>query len=84
MKLEDGMFGGGFLAGIGVALVAPRILAALGSVAAPVAQTVVKSAMTVVDAVRELAAETSDALGDLVAEVRAERAGSARPPAVRH
>lgn len=58
------------LAGVGVVLVAPFLLA--GS--RPLAKKAVAAYLSVSDKVKESAAETKEKWADLVAEVRAERA----------
>ena len=75
--LEDafggfGGWGGGFLVGLGVAVIGPAILHVAGTVVRPVAKTLVKSALVVSDSVTGIVSETTEQAADLYAEVRAE------------
>ncbi len=63
------------LVGVGVALVAPVILPALGYVVRPLAKGIVKAGLTVKDMVVGIAAEAGEQISDLVAEARAEHYG---------
>jgi hypothetical protein len=79
-----GGWSGGLVVGVGAALVGPAVLAVAGSVVKPIAKTLVRGALVVSDAVTHLAAETSEQVNDLVAEVRVESAkgsgsGKSRP-----
>ena len=61
--------------GIGVALLAPVILPAVGAVARPLVKGLVKGGLTVVDTVKELTASSGEQLSDLYAEARSEHYG---------
>lgn len=90
--LEDtlGGWGGGLVVGVGAAFVGPALLAVAGVSVRPIARTLVRSTLAVVEAVSQVAAEASERVYDLVAEVRAESAekghagGKPRPTAVHH
>ena len=69
---------GGFALGVGVVLAAPSFLPSPGPVLRPLAKLVVRTALVVNDSVRALVAEVSEQMGDLVAEVKAERDGTSR------
>ena len=70
-------WGGGFLVGVGAALVAPIILPAAAAALRPVAKELIKGGLFVADSLRELLAEGEEHLSDLVAEARAEYKASA-------
>ena len=61
-----------FLAGVGVALVAPVVIPALAAGMRPLAKAMIKGGMMVYDKGAEVLAETGEQLSDLVAEVRSE------------
>jgi hypothetical protein len=76
--LDDVLKGwGGILIGFGAAMVAPALLPAAGSGIRPLAKTLVKGALAAADRVKEVVAEASEQVSDLVAEVRAENAAGA-------
>lgn len=80
MALLDEVFGNlgtTLLIGVGAALVAPVLLPAAGSVLRPVAKSLIKGGLYLVDAAQEVIAEGSEQLSDLVAEVQAERTAAA-------
>jgi hypothetical protein len=84
-----GGWGGGLVVGVGAALVGPTVLAVAGSIVRPVAKTVIRGALVVTDAFSQMAAETSEQLNDLVAEVRNETGGKggggkSRPATIHH
>ena len=60
------------LLGLGVAMVVPTVLPALGAGLRPFAKALVKGGVTLYDAAREGIAEAGEQLNDLVAESRAE------------
>lgn len=60
------------LIGIGVAVAAPVLLPAVGAVIRPVAKGVIKGGLFVADSLRELVAEGSEQVSDVVAEAKAE------------
>ena len=66
------------LVGVGVALLAPTVLPALGSSLRPLAKALVKGGVVVYDAVKESVAEAGEQFNDLVAEARAEIAEPAK------
>jgi hypothetical protein len=63
--------------GVGVALVAPVVLPMVASLFRPVAKGVVKGGITLADKMKEIAADASEQVSDLVAEARAEHYGKA-------
>ena len=67
-------WGPGLLIGVGAALVAPVVIPALVSVMRPLTKEAIKGYLTLMDKVCELAAEASEQLSDIMAEVQAERA----------
>lgn len=69
-------WGGSILIGVGVALAAPILLPAVGAVIRPVAKGVIKGGLFVIDSLKELVAEGSEQLSDLVAEAKAEYRGT--------
>lgn len=79
MALLDDVFSGWgttVLIGVGVALAAPVLLPAVGAVIRPVAKEIIKGGLYLMDSLQELAAEGSEQLSDLVAEVKSERAAA--------
>ncbi|MCL6582753.1 MAG: DUF5132 domain-containing protein [bacterium] len=70
-KMTKG-WGPAILVGAGVALVAPVILPLVGHLLRPVVKSAIKGGMIISGKVREMAAEASEQISDLVAEVRAE------------
>jgi len=77
--LDDAVKGwGGVLVGAGTALAATSLLPTAGSTLRPLAKALVRAALLVSESVQALVAEVTEQMGDLVAEVRAERAG--QPP----
>jgi hypothetical protein len=72
--LEDMLKGswGAALVGVGVALVAPTVLPAIGTAFRPLAKSAIKSGILLYDGVKEAIAEASEQVNDMVAEVRAE------------
>lgn len=73
--LEDGLSGStkSILVIMGVVLAAPIVLPAVASVSRPLAKTLIRGYLALVDTVKEFSAEAQEQVGDLVAEVRAER-----------
>ena len=67
-----GNIGPGLAVGLGVAVVAPLLAPAIGGVVRPLAKTAVKAGLLAVDAGREGLARLEEAIGDMVAEARAE------------
>ena len=78
MALVDNLFKGwgGMLVGFGAGVVAPTLFPDAGSKVRPVAKTVVKGMLAVADGLKTAVAEATEQVNDLVAEVRAERAGN--------
>ena len=72
--LEDVLKGswGAALVGVGVALVAPTVLPAVGAAIRPLAKSVIKGGVLLYDTVKESIAEAGEQVNDMVAEVRAE------------
>jgi len=66
----------GILVVLGVAVAAPLILPAVAAVSRPVAKSLIRGYLVLTDAIKELAAEAGEQVGDLVAEVKAERAAA--------
>lgn len=60
------------LVGLGIAVAAPNIIPAMASGLRPLAKVVVKSALSLFDAVKEGVAEAGEQINDLVAETRTE------------
>jgi predicted tellurium resistance membrane protein TerC len=60
------------LVGVGVALVAPTVLPAVGAVLRPLAKSAIKGGVMLYDTVKETIAEAGEQVTDMVAEVRAE------------
>jgi hypothetical protein len=75
---DDGLKGptGSILVILGVALAAPIVLPAVASVSRPLAKTLIRGYLALADSVKEFAAEAQEQVGDLVAEVKAERTAS--------
>ena len=63
------------LVGVGVALVAPVILPAVGYVVRPLAKGMIKAGLTLKDMVVSVTAEAGEQISDLVAEAKAEHYG---------
>ena len=72
---EDGLSGStkSILVILGVILAAPIVLPAVASVSRPLAKTLIRGYLALVDTVKEFSAEAQEQVGDLVAEVKAER-----------
>lgn len=72
--LEDMLKGswGAALVGIGVALVAPTVLPAVGTAFRPLAKSAIKSGILLYNGVKEAVAEAGEQVNDMVAEVQAE------------
>src|SRR5262249_32652005 len=83
--LEDVISGwtGGVLVGLGAAVIAPVIVPGAGASLRPVAKTLVKGVLVVADGVKGVIAEATEQVSDLVAEVRAESAGTGDGSGVR-
>jgi hypothetical protein len=64
------------LVGVGVALVAPTLLPAIGAGLRPLAKALVKGGVMVYDSMKETVAEAGEQLNDLVAEARSEMSES--------
>ena len=58
---------------MGVAVAAPLVLPAVAAVSRPLAKSIIRGYLMLTDAIKEFAAETGEQVGDLVAEVQAER-----------
>ena len=75
MALLEDVFKGTWgmaLVGVGVALVAPTVLPAVGAALRPLAKTAIKGGVMLYDTVKESIAEAGEQVTDMVAEVRAE------------
>jgi hypothetical protein len=72
--LEDVFKGswGAALVGVGVALVAPTVLPAVGAALRPLAKSAIKGGVMLYDSVKETVAEAGEQVNDMVAEVRSE------------
>ena len=80
MALLDNVLSGWsttLLVGVGVALAAPVLLPVAGAIIRPVAKGLIKGGLFVADSLKELVAEGSEQVSDLVAEARAEYNASA-------
>ncbi len=74
MALLEDVFKGTWgvaLVGVGVALVAPTVLPAVGVALRPLAKTAIKGGVMLYDTVKETIAEAGEQVNDMVAEVRA-------------
>jgi hypothetical protein len=74
---------GGVLIGFGAGLAASSAVPGAGSAIRPVAKGLVRGVLAAVDGLKQVLAEASEQLSDLVAEVRAESAeegGDGEPP----
>ena len=71
---EDALKGswGAALVGVGVALVAPTVLPAVGAALRPLAKSAIKGGVVLYDTVKEGIAEAGEQISDMVAEVRSE------------
>jgi hypothetical protein len=63
------------LVGLGIALVAPVILPAVGYIVRPLAKGVIKAGHSVKDMVVSVTAEAGEQISDLVAEAKGEHYG---------
>ena len=81
--MDDGLKGAvpSILVVLGVALAAPIVLPAVAAVSRPLAKTLIKGYLVLADTIKEFAAEAGEQVGDLVAEVKAERAATPDPAA---
>jgi hypothetical protein len=80
MALFDDAFSGWgttVLIGVGVAIAAPVLFPTVGAVIRPVTKGLIKGGLYIADSLKEIVAEGSEQLSDLVAEVKAERAAAA-------
>ncbi len=68
----------GILIGM-AAMLAPRIFPRLGNALRPLVKSAVRAGYALADKTKELAAETSEQLQDIVAEVKSEGETTARP-----
>jgi hypothetical protein len=68
------------LVGAGMVLALPVVLPVVGGALRPVAKAAIKGYLALADSVAEGAAALAEEFGDLVAEVRAERAVPPREP----
>jgi len=66
---------------LGVAMAAPIVLPAVAIVSRPLAKSLIKGYLVLADTIEEFAAEAGEQIGDLVAEVKAERATTLRAAA---
>ncbi|MFZ5447437.1 MAG: DUF5132 domain-containing protein [Thermodesulfobacteriota bacterium] len=73
--MDDGLKGAvpSILVVLGVAMAAPIVLPAVAAVSRPLAKTLIKGYLVLSDTIKEFAAEAGEQVGDLVAEVKAER-----------
>jgi hypothetical protein len=73
-----GGWGTTVLTGIVATVAVPVLLPVIGSILRPVVKEAIKAGLTLADTLQESVAEGREQLDDLLAEVRAERAMSAR------
>jgi hypothetical protein len=71
-EMFKGNIGSGLAVGIGVAVVAPLLAPVIGGVVRPLAKTVIKAGLLAADAGLEGLARLNEAIGDMLAEARAE------------
>ncbi len=73
--MDDGLKGAvpSILVVLGVAMAAPIVLPAVAAVSRPLAKTLIKGYLVLADTIKEFAAEAGEQVGDLMAEVQAER-----------
>lgn len=71
----------GLAFGIGAAIVAPVVVPVLAGVAKPLAKATIKSGMMLYEKGKEVYAETTEVLEDIVAEVKAEMEETSEIPA---
>lgn len=78
MALIEDIFEGptALLVGIGAVILAPTLVPATGRLIRPVVKAGVRGYMAAADYFSEMASEANDQMGDIVAEVRAERQGA--------
>ncbi len=73
MKIFNGMnWANGLLIGIGVALVAPVVLPALGGMLRTMAKSAIKGGLILSEKGKAMVAEAKESMGDLAAEAKAE------------
>ncbi|MCX8026362.1 MAG: DUF5132 domain-containing protein [Thermodesulfovibrionales bacterium] len=73
--LDNGLKGNivtGLAIGIGTAIVAPVVIPILASVAKPIAKALIKNGILLYEKGKEVFAETTEIVEDIVAEVKAE------------
>jgi Protein of unknown function (DUF5132) len=71
-EMFKGNIGSGLAVGVGVAVVAPLLAPVIGGVVRPLAKTVIKAGLLATDAGLKGMARLNEAIGDMVAEARAE------------
>lgn len=71
-EMFKGNIGSGLAVGVGVAVVAPLLAPVIGGVVRPLAKSVIKAGLLATDAGLEGMARLNEAIGDMVAEARAE------------
>jgi hypothetical protein len=76
--LDSGLKGAvpSILVGLGVAVAVPLVLPVVATVSRPFAKSLIRGYLVLTDAIKEFAAEAGEQVGDLVAEVQAERAAA--------
>ncbi len=81
--MDDGLKGAvpSILVVLGVAMAAPIVLPAVAAVSRPLAKTLIKGYLVLADTIKEFAAEAGEQVGDLMAEVQAERVATMGPAA---
>jgi len=73
MKIFKNMdWGTGLLIGLGVALVAPVVLPALGGMLRTMAKSAIKGGLILSEKGKAMVAEAKESMGDLAAEAKAE------------
>ncbi len=79
MAIEDMLKGNlalGLAVGVGAVMLAPILAPVVASIAKPLAKSAIKTGLILYEKGRETSAELSEVLEDLVAEARAELAGT--------
>ena len=81
-EMFKGNIGSGLAVDIGAAVVAPLLAPVMGVVVRPLAKTVIKAGLLAADSGLEGLARLNEAIGDMVAEARAEldQAAAGRGP----
>jgi hypothetical protein len=73
--LPNGLTAGNLAIGAGVVLLAPIIIPVIGSIAKPIAKSIIKGALISYEGVKVTIAEAKESLEDITAEAKAEVSG---------